>query len=194
MRLLLPPNIVWARSDHRPGRCPCMPASTARLRFPLLLGRPRSSWREIVSAFPRPVSSPLPSSTCAIRSLLAPGLSLTGVPSYLWIFPPSTHPLLPLPSSTVGPVPCQFRLIVLCLSSPCSLCIGIAVPVPRNVSWSYLEFNSSLGVILRKSLRPGPLHSLMITRQSPLPRTTRPFRRRLLLMLKTDSFPVQVSK
>ena len=57
-----PPHLSWVRSDRPPGRRPCLPASTTRLRFTLLLGIPSSSFCEPVSALPHPVSPPLLSS------------------------------------------------------------------------------------------------------------------------------------
>ena len=94
---LLPPQLARARSDRLPGRRPRLPVSTARLRFPPLLGIPKSSLCESVSAFPCPVAPHLPSSAFTIRSLLAPGLSRPGVPSSLCLPPPSACP--PPPSA-----------------------------------------------------------------------------------------------
>ena len=48
---LPPPRLARARSDRPPGWRPILPASTARLHFPPLMGSPRSSSLKPVSTF-----------------------------------------------------------------------------------------------------------------------------------------------
>ena len=92
---LIPLHLAWARSDRPTGRRPGLPASTARMRFPTLLGIPMISSHEPVSAFPRPVAPPFPSSTYVIMSLSSLGFYRPGVPSSLCLPPPSARPLPP---------------------------------------------------------------------------------------------------
>ena len=82
---------------ERPSNCTAPPHVVLHILSALssLLGSPRSSLREPVSAFPCLVAPHFPSSTCAIRSLSAPGFSSTGVPSSLCMSPPSARPLPP---------------------------------------------------------------------------------------------------
>ena len=92
---LILPNLSRARSNCPPGWCPRLTDSTARLRFPPLLGSPRIYLREPVSAFPCLVSPSFPSLTYTIRSLSVPGFSHTGVPYSLFLPTPPAHKPLP---------------------------------------------------------------------------------------------------
>ena len=132
-----PSHIAWARSDRPPGQSPHLPASTARMRFPPLLGSPRSSLREPVSPFPCLVAPPLTSSTFTIRSLSAPELSCPGVPFFLCLPPPSASP--PLPSCWPRPaahslaVPGWWSFVIYppapCASTSPSLCFAPSLDV-----------------------------------------------------------------
>ena len=79
-----------------------------------------------------------------------------------------TPALPPLQASTGGPLPWSYRVVALCSYFPSTLCIRLALTVFRAVYWCLLKFDSS-GVILRKNLRPGRLHSLAIFHTIPCP-------------------------
>ena len=155
---------------HLEGAPACQPPPLVCAFLPL--GSPRSSLREPVSTFPCQVALPFTSLTCAIRSLSAPGFSCTGAYSSICLPSPSARLPAPLSSSTIGPVPCRSQVVASCSLYPCPLRIRLSLPVFRSVSWCRLKFNSSLGVLLCGNLRPGRLHSLVITCPIPCPCAT----------------------
>ena len=79
-------------------------------------------------------------------------------------------PLPPLLDSTGGPFPGRYRVVESCFLSLLPLYIHLSLPIFCSVSWCRLEFNYSLGVLLRENFRPGHLHSMVINRLSPFPR------------------------
>ena len=167
-----PPSLVQSWSDRPPGRRSRPLAATSCLRFPPLLGCPEEFLAQVLPSFPPSGCPPFPSSTCAQVPVGPNFLPSRGpflpMPASINLTPPP-----PLPALTGGPVPCRSWVVASFSSSPRPLCFCLALPVFRSVSWCILKFDSS-GVLLRKNLRSGRLHSLDIARPIPRPHATWP--------------------
>ena len=105
---------------HMGGNPSCRPPSLVCAFLPwwATQGVPRASLC-LTSLFRLP--PPLPSSTCEIRSLSAPGLSRTGLPYYIFLPPPSALPIPPPASLDRRPSPLSVPgggVVFLILPSP----------------------------------------------------------------------------
>ena len=110
-----PPHLAWEWSDRPHGQQPLLPASISRLRFPPLMCNPRSSSREPMSDFPRPVAPPLLRPQPAQSGPCRPqGYPVQGylILSSCLHHPHSQSP--PLPALTDDPVPCRSQVVALC--------------------------------------------------------------------------------
>ena len=129
-----PYHFAGMRSTRLPVQRPHPPASTPRLRFPLILGGPRSSLRKPVSAFPHPGAPPLSSLTFSKVPVLPRGFPIKG---YL---PPSAclhHPHARSPPCHPRPAaqsPASPKWFALCSFVPPS-CVHPPRPprVPRRL-------------------------------------------------------------
>ena len=110
-------------------------ASTAHLHFPPLMVGPRSSLREPVPAFPRPVAPPLPSSTCTQIPI-----SPRGSPVRYFLPPPCLH----TPSAHTPPF--RPRPSAQSPDGPGWWCCVLCPPVPYASASPSLCSTPSLGI------------------------------------------------
>ena len=164
------PHLSLSPSNRPPGRRPCPPSATARLRLPPLPASPKEFLTRACDWLPPSSHTPLPPSTC-VHVPVGPRVL------------PSGTPFLPLPVLNLTPSPPD---VLYHRPSPLPFLSGGVVflfPVPYASDSSSLIYSSSSlgvfwsldslsGVLLRYGKRPWRLQSLAIARQAPRPSAT----------------------
>ena len=88
-----PPSLAWSRIYRQPGWCSRLPAATAHLCLPPILGGPKEFLVRVIPDFPSTFAPPFRPRPVP-RSLSSSVFLHTGAPTSIWLSP-STSRLLP---------------------------------------------------------------------------------------------------